>query len=516
MLDVPERFFGDFVSEFPSEDTLADVTNRGLVFGQASLANVVKYTTWETARRIEAISIPQNLQGPAGALFANFGGYMAGIGSMQSLSVPDVLLKTGEAFAGVASALGAFESVPIVGTILQFVMSAVEGGIAAYGFANTVELEAHPMGYSKARDQDWTRASLKLHHGTDLTSMFLPANNASQGVGKYNTEVTTGWTGSVTEIERAIYAPEGPATSNIGGLPNTPVVPKGVEMNMAWNPRTRPQGVPWSHFMPSTSQAVLASWQSVLSNSRACYLVDAVRVERAWSEWQDHMQLWGWGTRYSGNDRIRISMMSRPPVDYHAQQRISADGFRRLVPFWSGKGMTKSGNTAGSTPHYGPLLGDVGAWAAKVQLGRRQRKYLGTLTVAYCSEADPAFASDPMLADLLRERRLMLLDHPAVVQVDLSQVVDADYANAVAHAQQTAGPGGIADAPKPGPRPEGPGTLAAPKREDLSATMPPVLVNPPAAGRPFLGGSRGESFSGQTGDAMRNAAVLALLGFLVR
>jgi hypothetical protein len=41
-----------------------------------------------------------------------------------------------------------------------------------------------------------------------------------------------------------------------------------------------------------------------------------------------------------------------------------------------------------------------------------------------------------------------------------------------------------------------------------------VLVNPPAAGRPFFGGS--ESSSSQTGDGMKNAALLALLGFLVR
>jgi hypothetical protein len=515
MVSVPERFFADFEPAFPSEETLADVTNMGLTFAKASLSNVVKYTAWESARRIEAISIPQDLAAPAGVLFSEFGNYMGGIQSMDRLVVPDVLLQTAEAFTAVASAMGAFESIPIVGTILKFALTAIEGGIAAYGFAHTKELEAFPMGYSWQRDRDWSRATLQLHQGRDLTGMFLPANDARDGVGKYNTEVTYGATGKLTDIVRAIYAPLGPATDYIGGLPNTPVVPKGWELNMAWNPRTRPQGVPWSHFMPSTSQAVLASWQSVLSNSRACYLVDAVKVANGWRTWQDHMLLWGWGTRYSGNDKIRISMLSRPPVDYAAQQRIAADGYRRLVPFWSGAGMTSSGGTQGSKPHYGPLLGDVGEWAATVQLGRRQRKNLGTLTVAYCSADDPAFQSDPMLADLLRERRLLLLDHPAVVLVDLDQVVDADYRNAVAHAQQTAGPGGFADAPERGPRPQGPGTLAAPKRKDLQATLPPIVVNPPAPGRPFLGGGE-TSYSGQMGDGMRNAAALALLGFLVR
>jgi hypothetical protein len=345
--------------------------------------------------------------------------------------------------------------------------------------------------------------------------MFLPVNNAAEGVGKYNTEVSTGWTGKVTDIDRAIFMPLGQATNNIGCLPNTPVIPKGVEMTMAWNPRTRPQGIPWSHFMPSTSQGVMTSWQSVLSNGRACFLVDAVRLAAAWTAWQDNMQLWGWGTRYHGNDRIRISMLSRPPVDYASQQRIAADGYRRLVPWWPGSGMTQSGDLAGSTPHYGPLLGDVGAWAAQVQLARRQRQYLGTLTVAYCSEGDPAFRSDPALADLLVERRALLLTHPAVEHVDLAQVVDADYRSAVAHAQSLAGPGGIADAPEPRPRPTGPKGLANARRESLQAGLPPTLVNPPGAAAPFFGGSKA-SYSGQMGDGMKNAAALALLGFLVR
>lgn len=501
---VPERFFAEFDSEFPSAATVQDITNRGLVFAKASLANVVKYTAWESARRIEAIAIPADLAPGAVGLFNEFGNYMAGIASMQQVSVPNVLLQTGQSFQQMAAAMGAFESVPIVGQILAFALTAAEGAISSYGFKHTKELEAFPMGYDRDRDEDWARVTLKLHAGRDLTSMFLPVNDAHGGVEKFNTQVGQGWTGSNTEIERAIYVPYGNETGNVGALPNTATVPKGWEMNMAWNPRTRPQGVPWSHFMPATSQAVLASWQGVLSNSRACYLVDAVAVERAWTAWQDNMQLWGWGSRYSGNDKIRISMLSRAPVDYAAQQTIASDGFRRLVPFWPGDGMTKSGNTAGSKPHYGPLLGDVGAWAANVQLGRRQRKYLGTLTVAYCSEDDPAFRSDPMLADLLHERRQMLLDHPAVDLVDLDQVVDGDYRSAL---QLRQGPKDIAQ-PEGGPGHAGPKGLAG--GAGAAAPLPPILVARAGNGAPMLPTGR------QRGDGLRNAALLALLGFLVR
>lgn len=504
MVSVPERFFAEFNSEFPSEATLQDITNRGLVFAQSSLANVVKYTAWESARRIEAISIPAELAPGAVGLFEEFGTYLGAIAAMDRLSLPNALIETGQSFTAMAASMGAFESIPIVGAILQFALTAAEGAISSYGFKHTKELEAFPMGYDRERDQDWTRATLKLHAGRDLTPLFLPVNDAAGGVGKFNTEVSKGWTGQTTEIDRAIYVPIGNETSNIGGLPNTAVVPKGWEINMHWNPRTRPQGVPWSHFMPSLSQAVLTSWQSVLSNSRACYLVDAVAVERAWNAWQDNMMLWGWGTRYKGNDRIRIAMLSRPPVDYAAQQTIAADGFRRLVPFWPGDGMSKGPGTNGSKPHYGALAGDVGAWAAKVQLGRRQRKYLGTLTVAYCSEQDPAFQSDPMLADLLRERRQLLLDHADVVHVDLDQVVDADYRSALATRQ---GPKGLTDDPDK-PRPNIGGIAGG--AGAAGAAFPPVAV-------PRVGNAA-PMFPGQArrGGGLANVVLLALLGVAIR
>jgi len=499
MVSVPERFFADFESEFPSLATMQDATWGGsLAFAQRSVGNVVKYTAWESARRIESISIPAELGDAAQVLFDSMGDYLAGVANMQHLEVPDVLLRTADSFAAMANALGAFESVPIVGIILDFAMMAVEGGLSAYAFKHQLELEAFPMGYDRDRDEDWTRTTLKLHAGKDLTPMFCPVNNAADGVAIFNTEIID-YKLKADEIVRAIYVPQGNATANIGVLPNTPQIPKGWEMNYAWSTYTRPQGVPWSHFMPSTAQAGLASWQSVLSNSRACYLVDAVEVAAQWAAWQEAMELWGWGTRYHGDDRRRIAMLSRPPVDYATRQRIAADGFRHLLPWMPGAGYTKSK----ATPYYGPLVGDVAAWAAKVQLARRQRKYLGTLTVAYCSERDPAFRSDPILADLLVDRRRMLLAHPDAVHVDLSQVVDADYRSALATRQ---GPKGVADAPgKPTPDV---GAIAIP---GAAGSLPPVLVAKAGNAAPFLPTTRRHG-----GDGMKNAAVLALLSFLLR
>lgn len=70
MVDVPERFYQHFDSAFPSLDTLSDPTlNRSLVFGKAGLANLVEYTAMESARRIEAISIPAGMGAAAQVLF---------------------------------------------------------------------------------------------------------------------------------------------------------------------------------------------------------------------------------------------------------------------------------------------------------------------------------------------------------------------------------------------------------------------------------------------------------------
>lgn len=504
MVDVPERFFQSFDSAFPSLATLADPTlDKSLVFARAGLSNIVQYTAMESARRIEAISIPPVMGEAAAVLFDRFGAYMAGAVGIESPSVPDVLLGAADNFSAMAHAMGAFDSIPIVGMILDFALFAIDGAIAAYKFQNDEVIEANPFGYDRDRDEDWVRQCLAVHGGTDLTSLFLPVNDASDGVDILTTKLDT--SGVKDTTARALYIPRGPGTGNIGGLPNTRVVPKGAEMNYAWNPRTRPHGTPWSAFMPALAQAVTGSWQSVMANSRATYLVDAKRVARAWNEWQDNMQLWGWGTRYSGNDRVRISMLSRPPVDYAAQQRIAADGYKRIVSYWPGQGMRPKGDT-GHQAHYGPLLGDVGAWAADVQLGRRQRQYLGTLTVAYCSERDPAFASDPMLADLLVERRRMLLEHPAAALVDLSQVVDEDYRQLLATRQ---GPGGLAQ--PPGSPPLGPREIAAPGMAQGPGKLPPILVDKPPSAAPFLPTAQRSG-----GEPMRNAALLALLGFLVK
>ena len=501
MVSVPERFYQNFDSEFPSLSTLADPTLDGsLLFAQAGLANLVRFTAMETAQRIEAINIPPALGASATLLFDGFNNYLAGIAALESPTVPDVLIDTVENFSAVASALGAFDSVPIVGMILDFALTAANGAIAAYKFKHDEVLEAVSFGYDRDRDEDFVRTSLTIHGGTDLTPLFLPVNDASDGISILNTAIDDSRIKDATA--RALYIPRGPGTANVGGLPNTRVVPKGMELNYADNPRTRPGGVPWSYFMPALSQSNVASWQSVLGNSRACYLVDAVRLGAAWSTWQDNMQMWGWGTRYSGNDRIRMSMLSRPPVDHATQNRIASDGFRRIVSYWPGSGMKSKGST-GHTPHYGPLLGDVGAWAAEVQLGRRQRKYLGTLTVAYCSESDAAFASDPWLRDLLIERRRMLLNHADAAHVDLSQVVDADYRSALATRR---GPKGLADAP--GAPTPGVGDLALP---GASGPLPPVLVAKAGNAAPFLPTARSHG-----GDGMKNAAVLALLSFLLR
>jgi hypothetical protein len=501
-MNVPERFYQDFVSDFPAAATLSDVASRGLVFAQAGLSNLVRYTAWEAARRVEAIALAPAMAAGAGELFSGFAGYMGAIQAMDSVRVPGLLLQTGDAFSAVASAMGAFESVPIVGVILDFAMTMAEGGILTYGYAHQQEIEAEPFGYARDADEDWTRATLRLHAGGDLTPMFLPRTDASAGVDRFNVEVAEGWTGVQTEVTRAIYVPHGTPTANIGGLPNTPQIPAGWEVNMDVNPYTRPgPGIPWVAFRPSSSQAVLASWQSVLRNSRACYLVDAVRVADAWLAWQDHMQVWGWGTRYEGENRVRIAALSRPPVSVPNQNRISADGFARLVPWWPGE---MAGKSSGWKPHYGPMTGDVGAWAARVQLGRRQRKYLGTLTCAYVSEADPAFQSDPMLRALLEERRRMLLDHVDVVHVDLARVVDDGFRSAVATRQ---GPKGFADAPQGAPEM---GSITA--RPDEQTSLPPVAVQRIVDAAPMLDKS---ARSGETRD-MRGAAFLALLGFLVR
>ena len=476
---VPERFFRPFVSVFPSEDTLRDPAQIELAFRKAGILNLVEFTSLATALRVESIGLPNNLIPGAVNLFENASGYIASVAGMGERDpLPSDILTGAQGFAQVAASLGAFEQVPIVGAIVGFVLNAAKLAINTYGQSQTVAVEAVPMGYSKASDEDYTRSALALYGGGDLTSIFLPANDASGGVGVHPVEVSIGWTGSKTVVERSLFVPHGNSTGGLGALPNTALNPLAWQVDHA-TVLERATYESWGRFKPAFTQSTMQSWQGLLANSRATYLVDAVKLADGWADWTRAMVEWASSSNYNEATRRRIAGMlisTTSELGTSAIATLHAAGYTQVLP-WSPR--------RGEGINVQPTVGDFGRWAARVQLGARQRKYLGTLTVAYCSENDPAFRSDNELAKLLADRRLMLLNHPDVVRVDLDQVVDADYRAAVAVRQ---GPKGLKQAPGD---PSSPGGITS-GDTGKAAPLPPVILPFKSGGSaPFLGKTSG-------------------------
>ncbi len=490
-IDVPERFFQHFESHYPAEETLKDPAGSPWLFASAGISNLVEYGTHTAAKRIEAIGLPVNLEFGTGQLFANASEYLGQLATMsaQEPNVPDIIDIGVDSMTMVMDLAGQFDGIPIVAAIVNFIANTTSQIITAYGQTQREVVEAEFMGYSRESDNDYVRQAATLYGASDLTTLFTPNNDASDGVDDLNQEVEQGWHGELSEVTKLMLVPRGVA-GGLGALPNTVLNPR------AWqtDPKARPIYTPWGMFKPAFTQATMQSWQGLMVNSRATYMVDTVRLANAWRTWTDNMLFWG-TNRYGEEKRRWILglLMSTASLGTAASQTVHGAGYSHVLPWTPRRG---EGINSEAT------IGDFGIWAAERQLYRRQRKYLGTLTVAYVSEGDPAFASSQPLRKLLSERRKMLLNHPALNAVNLAQVVDADFRQAIATRQ---GPKGFTDAPGGGP--------AGPKA--LAGTVPQAAGGSPVGGpqyasaMPMLPGSSGVN-------PKAGAALLMLLGFLLK
>lgn len=468
MVDIPAELLSDFTSELPSEGSLADVTTEPGAFIKTYSANLVKFSGFAAARRAKVLGIPRLQERNASELFGGIGSWVSAAltmgGNPSPLQVIDTTLSQ---FGALASSMGVASEVPILGAVIGLFQYGVDLGKVIYAYNNAKQIEGPKFAYSKLSDQDFVRETLHYARSTDLTGLFMPQNDASVGIESYNVELET-----ATKVKTKIYVPAGDPLGGIGCIPNTPKFGRGWSWNTEINPYTRTSFEPWEIFKPATSQATTISWQSLLSNGRAAYLVDALALASAWRVWADNMHAWAWGTRYKGKTAARLQGVLANNLNLTpAQAEEVPQSYWRLV---NGRPMY------GDKLQYALLAGDVGVWAAEVQLARRQRKFLGTLTVAYCSENDPAFRSNPTLHELLMSRRKMLLDHPDVVHVDLAQVVDEDY-RAVLTTRM--GPKVIRDVPDPGFKKKGLKLAAGGVLEGVPAIPGPQY----GEASPFLG-----------------------------
>lgn len=205
--------------------------------------------------------------------------------------------------------------------------------------------------------------------------------------------------------------------------------------------------------LPSYLHAGMSAWQAMTAKSAAIFNVD---VRGVGAEWRSYVE--------GGLEEFERWMATHDREDKSGEFWAGWAAKRGLyaLPSFEEK-MSSPGKPSASFWYDYPsrLRYDNIARARLSHLRRRQEKALDTLLVAYCSTKQAAFR-DPKLRELLELRRGQLLEHAAVRDVVLDDVIDEDFRSSVATAQFSAPGGKLAATPgakkKPGgdwPGPDG-------------------------------------------------------------
>ena len=206
----------------------------------------------------------------------------------------------------------------------------------------------------------------------------------------------------------------------LGMVPGTAFLHQGVELV----PQARDMG---ETLLPSPRNILTWLWKAVAGKGTnvtpALYCVDT-----------DVIELWGYYIF-----QLHKYVHESDEINEDRKQRIIDDWNRRIDPatgktakiFGWGTSIKPKSN---EEDDYAPM-----AFARKLR--KRQMAYLDTIMVAYLSSEYIALRKDAALRSRWQERREQLLNHPAVCDVDLRNVPDGSYKEAVKSKQRSmAGP----------------------------------------------------------------------------
>lgn len=206
-----------------------------------------------------------------------------------------------------------------------------------------------------------------------------------------------------------------PINGAMGNVPGTGWCHQSLEMLGDPREPTDPGA-----FLPSTRSQAGWLWEHVIkgNSSPALYCVDAGKLGDNWAT-------------YLYDLRVYLSQSDAAP---------SEDHLRKILLYWNGAydakgkyrkvfGWIKPKNIALSPKpnewdHYQPVR-------EAADLADKQRAMLDTILVAYIDEDYAALKADSSLRDLWLERRQQLLSHPARCEVDITNVPDSVYRNAL-------------------------------------------------------------------------------------
>lgn len=367
--------------------------------------------------------------------------------------------------------LQAMGAIPFVGVVARLGLSIVEGVLDAAEHGRPLP---PALTYNAELNADYTQELMRVigepgQFIADWTDVFRPTRVGAWEVVEREDEWTwepagagtDGW-GIVPGIPRGTM---GIVASHVSLSAFVAATGKGGNRKGAYR-----YGTGWvydkTRFYPSYVRAGMSAWEALQTKTAAMFNVDTRGVGHEWVQYVD------------GFLERREADMGDIMTDDYAHPHELAAYFAAFGVYDVPTYAEKTGRFAGGGKPTWPMPKPKGAstatlpyerridYIARRQLAtlrQRQRDALDTLLVAYCSKDQAAFRDDE-LADLLRHRRGQLLDHPALADVDLADVVDDDYRAEVsaALADKRFGIGGLAAAPPVGSPAVFPGPDGAP------------------------------------------------------
>ena len=492
LVQIPGRLAGEWSSPLPPAVDAAmesewgrAIVGLGVDLAQSTAARVFAAVP-VTARVADAASDLLDIAPTVTQLARAIQGRTDPFGAVQASQ--DAVWK---AFESLSRITGIATSVPVIGMIAQI------GLIAQRAFFRSIARKVEdfqavtdaPWSYDRDSDEHWTRLALAEIEARDLTGIFLPRTTPDRLI--MDRVKRYGGSGGYQMRWQVEGQPWG-----LGAVPGTGIIARGWQRSH-----------PWSRYRPAANMQATLAWQMLMTTGPNCMLADASEIATAWDEWGDVVRgavvapeasaLPGAARdRWRGNIwEVRqawagIEYLPEPVTRPNGTLRQctwlpSYQFFSGQVPTFSRTGKVGSPSECSVTfNENGMDVAAFGAWAAMNLLRPRQRAALDRYTVAYCSESDPAFRSDPGLAELLRSRRELLLSRPRDLwRLDLGGIVDSDYRSAVANARPKTAPDLTARVPSR-PLPDASDPIpSAPKKVPLPSLPVPTVPGIPPVGQ---------------------------------
>jgi len=517
------------------QDRLANGFNVGTRFSAARVVTNLGYARGPKLDAIQTLfDIPQEAL-MVGQVFFDL--LEDVVGDMVEATLEQIMEILEQALEEVLGALvDIISGIPIYGWIVKIVWNVVRGIRTIADLIKKQNEDPPEKEYPRVKftpDGDLALCNqyvINRLQSDDWTPIFMPPGidrNTAWGEYFFGAKLEGGGRRIVTRGSKEGW---------VGMIPGTTSLHREIEVEPSGY-QIRETGL----YLPSARNMGAFAWGQVQDRtSPALYAVDAERCKKTWRAYLFNLRLWIMETdtmkesskRRLVNDPQLVRQFGWGPYDMPFDSTLGFENFGIDDPDQKIKWTRVPESAAKNAPP--AQTGVAHPVRAMKEVRRAQWKGLDTLMVAYCSEKSGAFTdfTGDDMKEKLEDRRKLLVGHPAMCDVELSDVIDPQLKAAIEFNRELGNPKSI-HYEGPGKYPNcyaGPqGKLAAPKGpfkpnrpdpanpvpSDAPAYLDAVLIKDLVNGSKKKKKKGGPTFIQQYGKQTAAVVALAAVGGLV-